>query len=106
MFKAFGLAVASEGFSLTQLRTELSADNATLTLGQIVAPRARRTAPRAPLCAVHSWTCVDGERGDGRRAAAQRGRAGARLDSAAGIAGRRAHRPAGRRLLAVAAAPG
>ena len=38
-FTALGLAVGSEGFSFTQLRTDLTADNASLILGQIRAPR-------------------------------------------------------------------
>jgi iron complex transport system permease protein len=39
VFTALGLAVGSEGFSFTQLRTDLAADNAQLILGQIRAPR-------------------------------------------------------------------
>ena len=39
VFTALGLAVGSEGFSLTHLRADLTADNAQLILGQIRAPR-------------------------------------------------------------------
>ena len=39
MFTAFGLAVGSEGFSFTQLRADLAAEDAALILGQIRAPR-------------------------------------------------------------------
>jgi iron complex transport system permease protein len=38
-FTALGLAVGSEGFSFSQLRADLAADNAQLILGQIRAPR-------------------------------------------------------------------
>ena len=39
LFTLCGLAVGSEGFSFTQLRTDLAADDAALILGQIRAPR-------------------------------------------------------------------
>ncbi len=39
VFTAFGLAVGSEGFSLSQLAADLAGDDASLILGQIRAPR-------------------------------------------------------------------